>query len=93
MCPIYVKVIEDAEYSDLRPTFSPLFHVICLIYSNSKYYSTQARIIVILKVCCNSSYIRMYVCMYIGHTPQWQWSCNKIRNCQAQVQSHPRTNP
>ena len=61
MCQIYVKVIEDAEYSDLRPTFSPLFHVICLIYSNSKYYSTQARIIVILKVCCNSSYIHLRV--------------------------------
>ena len=42
--------MEETEYSDLRPLFPPLFHVICLIYSNSNYYSSQARIIVILKV-------------------------------------------
>ena len=45
-----VQNIEEVEYSDLRPLFGPLFHVICLIYSTSKYYSSQARIIVILKV-------------------------------------------
>ena len=45
-----IQVMEETEYSDLRPLFPPLFHVICLIYSNSNYYSSQARIIVILKV-------------------------------------------
>ena len=48
------QIIEESEYTDLRPLFSPLFHVICLIYSNSKYYSSQARIIVLLQVSLQS---------------------------------------
>ena len=34
----------------MRPLYPPLLHTICLVYSNSKYYNTSARIIVLLTV-------------------------------------------
>ena len=43
-------MFETTEFTDVRPLYPPLLHTICLVYSNSKYYNTSARIIVLLTV-------------------------------------------
>ena len=47
---IVVKVLENTEFTDVRPLFPPLMHAVCLVYSNSAYYSSAARIIVLMQV-------------------------------------------
>ena len=41
--------MEEAEFGELCPIFSPMMHVICLIFSTSKHYSSPARIIVLVQ--------------------------------------------
>ena len=41
--------MEEAAFGDLCPIFSPMMHVICLIFSTSKHYSSPARIIVLVQ--------------------------------------------
>ncbi len=48
--PTPFQVLENTEFTDVRPLFPPLMHVVCLVYSNSTYYSSAARIIVLLQV-------------------------------------------
>ena len=45
--------LENAEFSDVRPLFSPLMHALCLVYCNSEYYSTTARVIILGQEICN----------------------------------------
>ena len=46
----YAKGLETADFADIRPLFPPLMHIICLVYANSKYYNSTARIIVLMQV-------------------------------------------
>ncbi|XP_022915026.2 dynein beta chain, ciliary isoform X1 [Onthophagus taurus] len=48
----HIDVLQDTDFSDNLPLFAPLIHVICLIWSNSKYYD-QVKLIVLLKQVCN----------------------------------------
>ena len=49
--PIFYKqALEALEFTDIRSSFPPLLHTICLVYSTSKYYNCSARIIVLLTV-------------------------------------------
>ena len=43
------QALEDAEFFELCPIFSPMLHVICLIFSTSEHYSSPARIIVLVQ--------------------------------------------
>ena len=45
------QALESCDFTDVRPLFPPLMHTICLVYSNSEYYNTTARIIVLMQVC------------------------------------------
>ena len=42
--------LEVQEFTDIRPFFPPLMHLVCLVYSHSAYYNTAARIIILLQV-------------------------------------------
>ena len=42
--------LEVQEFTDIRPLFPPLMHLLCLVYSHSAYYNTAARIIILLQV-------------------------------------------
>ena len=42
--------LEMQEFTDIRPLFPPLMHLLCLVYSHSAYYNTAARIIILLQV-------------------------------------------
>ncbi|XP_067860408.1 dynein axonemal heavy chain 9-like [Heptranchias perlo] len=45
--------IENVEFNELKPPISCLMHLVCLIWTRSKYYNTPARIIVLLQESCN----------------------------------------
>ncbi|XP_030631579.1 dynein axonemal heavy chain 9 isoform X2 [Chanos chanos] len=57
---IYLKPIqrltedlENVEFTDIKGKIAPLMHTVCLVWANSKYYNTPARIIVLLQEICN----------------------------------------
>ncbi|KAG8446024.1 hypothetical protein GDO86_013774 [Hymenochirus boettgeri] len=45
--------LENVEFNEAKPAISCLLHVICLVWSRSKYYNTPARIIVLMQEVCN----------------------------------------
>ena len=46
---VHLDLIEKMEFANINSTFSPLFHIICLIWSHCKYYCKISRIVVLLK--------------------------------------------
>ncbi|EFA11309.2 dynein beta chain, ciliary [Tribolium castaneum] len=48
----HIALVEETDFSECIPVLAPLMHVVCLIWSNSKYYD-QVKIIVLLKQICN----------------------------------------
>ena len=52
--------LEVQEFTDIRPFFPPLMHLVCLVYSHSAYYNTAARIIILLQVWKRKKYARPY---------------------------------
>ena len=49
----HFEEIEQADFEDLRKHLEPMMHVVCLVWANSKYYNTPARIIILLQEICN----------------------------------------
>ena len=49
----HFEAMSDVEFTDIRPLFPPLMHTVCLVYSHSTYYSSAARIIVLMTETCN----------------------------------------
>uniref|UniRef100_A0A7M4FBW4 Dynein axonemal heavy chain 11 n=1 Tax=Crocodylus porosus TaxID=8502 RepID=A0A7M4FBW4_CROPO len=49
----HIQRLQEAEFPKRYLLIPPLFHTICLIWSHSKFYSTPARIIVLLQEFCN----------------------------------------
>jgi len=45
--------IEQVDFEDMRKHLEPMMHVVCLVWANSKYYNTPARIIILLQEICN----------------------------------------
>ncbi|XP_036372722.1 dynein heavy chain 9, axonemal [Megalops cyprinoides] len=45
--------LESVEFGEIKCQISPLMHTVCLLWANSKYYNTPARIIVLLQEICN----------------------------------------
>ena len=45
--------VENAEFPDVRGHIGPLMHTVCLVWANSRYYNTPARLIVLLQETCN----------------------------------------
>ena len=50
----HIEGFEEVDFNELLPKLAPLIHVVCLIWSNSQYYNTAPRIIVLLQEICNS---------------------------------------
>lgn len=48
----HIDALQETDFSENTPLFAPLIHIVCLIWSNSKYYD-QVKIIVLLKQICN----------------------------------------
>ncbi|KAM5271528.1 dynein axonemal heavy chain 11 [Ctenodactylus gundi] len=49
----HIQRLQEMEFPQTRGFIAPLFHTICLIWSHSKFYSTPARVIVLLQQFCN----------------------------------------
>jgi len=49
----HIEDIEQAEFDEAIKFIAPMMHVTCLVWANSKYYCTPARIIVLLQEICN----------------------------------------
>ena len=47
---LFLQGIEGVDFPELRPLLAPLMHTVCLVYANSSYYNTTARIIVLMQV-------------------------------------------
>ena len=41
--------LEQSEFPDIVPQLRPLMHCICIVYSESNYYNSTARIIVLMQ--------------------------------------------
>ena len=44
---------EQAEFDESAKSFAPMMNALCLVWANSEYYNTPARIIVLLQEICN----------------------------------------
>ncbi|WAR03796.1 DYHC-like protein [Mya arenaria] len=44
---------EQAEFDESKKLFGPMMNALCLVWANSEYYNTPARIIVLLQEMCN----------------------------------------
>lgn len=49
----HFEEIENVEFNEVKPVIVPLMHVLCLVWAQSKYYNTPARIIVLMQEVCN----------------------------------------
>ncbi|KAM6897526.1 dynein beta chain, ciliary-like [Xenentodon cancila] len=45
--------MENMEFPDVKSQIRPLMHTVCLIWANSRYYNTPARLVVLLQEICN----------------------------------------
>uniref|UniRef100_G3NCH8 Dynein, axonemal, heavy chain 9 n=1 Tax=Gasterosteus aculeatus aculeatus TaxID=481459 RepID=G3NCH8_GASAC len=45
--------MEDAQFPDVRRHIGPLMHTVCLVWANSRYYNTPARLLVLLQETSN----------------------------------------
>ena len=45
--------LEQAEFDEAIPMLGPMMHTVCLVWANSRFYNTPARIIVLLQEMCN----------------------------------------
>ncbi|XP_008276610.1 dynein axonemal heavy chain 9 [Stegastes partitus] len=45
--------MENMEFPDVKAQIGPLMHTVCLVWANSRYYNTPARLIVLLQETCN----------------------------------------
>lgn len=49
----HFKLLEETDFGDIAVCLSPLMHVVCLVWSNSRFYRSSGKIIVLLKEICN----------------------------------------
>lgn len=49
----HFKLLEETDFGDIAICLSPLMHVVCLVWSNSRFYCSSAKIIVLLKQISN----------------------------------------
>ncbi|XP_061912443.1 dynein heavy chain 9, axonemal isoform X3 [Entelurus aequoreus] len=48
-----IEDMENREFSDVKGQIGPMMHTVCLVWANSRYYNTPARLIVLLQEICN----------------------------------------
>ena len=60
--------LEQAEFDESAKNMAPLMHTVALVWSNSNYYNTPARIIVLLQEICNLIIEMVISFIYIAKT-------------------------
>ena len=49
----HLEEMEECDFLELEQRFRPMFHIICLVWANSKHYCQPARLIVLLQEISN----------------------------------------
>ncbi|XP_045488493.1 dynein beta chain, ciliary [Pieris rapae] len=49
----HFQALDDTDFTECQPLFRPLFHVICMVWRDSKYYCSSAKLMVLIKQICN----------------------------------------
>ncbi|KAL4703187.1 hypothetical protein ACJJTC_018259 [Scirpophaga incertulas] len=49
----HFQALEDTDFMECQPLFRPLFHVICMIWRDSKYYCSSSKLMVLLRQISN----------------------------------------
>jgi dynein heavy chain len=52
--PWFRTLNEDSDFEKLPETFRPIMHILLLVWKNSKYYNTPARLVVLIRQICNA---------------------------------------
>ena len=58
------------EFSELIPVFKPTMHTLLLVWKNSKFYNTPARLVVIMRELCNT--LIDQACIYVASEPLFE---------------------
>lgn len=54
--------LEETDFAEVKPLLEPLMHVICLLWSRSKYYCQSSKITVLLRQICNLLIHQVFNC-------------------------------
>ncbi|XP_077291064.1 dynein heavy chain at 93AB [Arctopsyche grandis] len=49
----HFQSLEEIDFSEIVPLFKPMFHILCLIWGESKYYCQSSKLMVVLRELCN----------------------------------------
>nr|XP_026486610.1 dynein beta chain, ciliary [Vanessa tameamea] len=49
----HFQALEDTDFTECQPLFRPLFHVICMVWRDSKYYCSSSKLMVLIKQISN----------------------------------------
>ena len=73
---------EEKSFFQVESLLPPLFHTLCLIWSQSHYYCSPARMVVLLQEFCNLLIDKVCVCVFVCLFCAWSillWShCSPI---------------
>ena len=89
----HFESLETTEFDEIKPSFDPMFHTICLIWANSKYYCRPARIIVLLQEVNNlvirrASEFLEPLDLFKGEPEE---SMEKIKNCYSCLETYQKS--
>lgn len=61
----HFQSLEEIDFSEIVPLFKPMFHILCLIWGESKYYCQSSKLMVVLRELCNL--LIHQVCFFMIH--------------------------
>ena len=66
----HLNRLTSDEFSELIPVFKPTMHTLLLVWKNSKFYNTPARLVVIMRELCNT--LIDQACIYVASEPLFE---------------------
>lgn len=51
---------DETDFAESMPLLKPLMHVVCLVWSRSRYYCQSSKITVLLRQICNMLIYQVY---------------------------------
>ena len=66
----HLNRLTSDEFSELIPVFKPTMHTLLLVWKNSKFYNTPARLVVIMRELCNT--LIAQACIYVASEPLFE---------------------
>lgn len=73
---LQLEELESAQFEECSLLLRPLFNTLCLVWANSSYYNTPARMVVMLQEICNL--IIEMVSSACHHWQDWWFSADTV---------------